>query len=172
MISGDKTDIAFYGLAEIINKEEEAFVENAFVEEKILRNWVDMGDYEAYKFVVQIDGHANSWGLIKKLRLGSCLLVIESEWNVIHDQQLIPWTHYVPVKADLRDFNEKALWCLDHQEDAQAIAARGRQFALGIDYNKELGNCANAIHSHFISKAPFSRAAKAGFFAKSVPRQT
>jgi hypothetical protein len=107
-----------------------------------------MEGYQDYKFMVQIDGSANSWGLVRKLRLGCCILSVESDWRSFHDKSLHPWVHYVPVKNDLADLNEKIEWCLTNQGQAKEIAERGRSFALSINYDEEMRDTVRSIYSH------------------------
>ena len=34
---------------------------------------------------------------------------------------IVPWKHYIPVKADLKDLDEKAAWIVDHPAEAKRI---------------------------------------------------
>lgn len=43
--------------------------------------------------------------------------------------RLDPWTHYVPVAADLSDLAERVQWCRDNDDACQAIAATGQRLA-------------------------------------------
>ena len=42
---------------------------------------------------------------------------------------LQPWSHYVPVRADMSDLTRKARWVLAHRLEADAIAARALAYA-------------------------------------------
>jgi hypothetical protein len=44
--------------------------------------------------------------------------------------ELIPWKHYVPVKADLSDLQEKIQWAKEHDAMAHEIAENARAFVL------------------------------------------
>lgn len=67
------------------------------------------------------------------LHTGRPLLYVERQMRTFYDSgpdAIEPWTHYVPAKADLSDFVEKARWILEHYDEAQRIAARGQAHAL------------------------------------------
>ena len=46
-----------------------------------------------------------------------------------------PWEHYVPVKMDLSDFEEKIEWIRKNEQDAEEIAQRGliRSRVMNVD---------------------------------------
>jgi hypothetical protein len=45
-----------------------------------------------------------------------------------------PWLkageHYVAVKDDYSDFDEKLQWCRDHDDECKTIAQNGKEFML------------------------------------------
>jgi hypothetical protein len=51
---------------------------------------------------------------------------------------LKPWTHYVPVKANLSDLHEQIDWCRTNTEECKRIAAMGQAFAMARTYETEL----------------------------------
>lgn len=85
------------------------------------------------KFALDIDGPTNSWGnLYTRLLLGCCVLKVGSpngfrQW---YYDDLVPWTHYVPIAVDLSDAVEKVEWCRTHDQACREIAAAGQEFAL------------------------------------------
>ena len=68
-----------------------------------MSNCVSLDRFQKYKLLLQIDGNGNSWELIKKLRLGCCMLVVDSDWELWHNQILRPWQHFVYVSRDMSD---------------------------------------------------------------------
>ena len=42
--------------------------------------------------------------------------------------ELVPWSHFVPVKQDLSDLPEKLEWARAHPVEAQQIARQGSDF--------------------------------------------
>jgi hypothetical protein len=103
----------------------------------MLKPFVPIEQMARYKLLVDIDGNANSWGLFAKLLLGSCVLKVESVWEEWFYEKLVPWRHYVPVTADLSDLREKIQWCLDNDQEAEAIGEAGAQLARGMTLETE-----------------------------------
>jgi hypothetical protein len=89
--------------------------------------WIDV------KFALDIDGSSVSWGnLYTRLLLGCCVLKVASPTGMrqwFYDE-FVPWTHYVPVAADLSDVIDKVEWCRAHDQACREIAAAGQEFAL------------------------------------------
>jgi hypothetical protein len=90
---------------------------------------VPQAEFARYRYQIDIDGNTNSWGLLAKLALGSCILKVESSCRQWYYGDLRPWEHYIPIRADLSDLEDKVLWCRDHDDDARNIAEAGKRFA-------------------------------------------
>jgi hypothetical protein len=85
-----------------------------------------------HRFLIEIDGNVNSWGLLWKLLSGSCVLRVQSGRRQWYHQLLEPYLHVVPIAADLHDLADRLAWCLANPEACEAIAARGRELALQV----------------------------------------
>ena len=46
--------------------------------------------------------------------------------------KLIPWVHFIPIRADLADLRERFEWAESHPEEAQRISRAGTEFAKWI----------------------------------------
>ena len=45
-------------------------------------------------------------------------------WALHVMAELVPYEHYVPAKPDLSDLEDRVLWVLSHEDDAQAITEK------------------------------------------------
>ena len=61
---------------------------------------------------------------LEAMAAASLVFRVESPLADFYAADLQPWTHYVPVAADLSDLEEKYLWAQSHQTEARDIAAR------------------------------------------------
>ena len=81
--------------------------------------------------VFSVDGIGNEWTLPWKLLSNSVTLIVESrrswEW---YYPRLLPWKHYVPIRNDLSDFEERVKYVLDpaNDEALKKIAADSTEF--------------------------------------------
>ncbi len=139
------TDFGFYLVTQAASEQSKAEIENLLRAGGMLKTYCPLSSYVQYKFFIQIDGNGNSWELIPKLRLGSCMLLVESDWLLWHHKLLRPWEHYVPVAADLSNLVEMMDWCLVHDEEAAEIATRGRALALSINFDTEMSEAVEAL---------------------------
>jgi hypothetical protein len=103
-----------------------------------MRAYLPMDEMRRYKLIVDIDGNTNSWNFLQKLRLGCCVLRVESDWRQWFSDGLQPWSEYVPVASDLSNLAERVDWCLSQPKAAQEIARRGRLFALARPFAREM----------------------------------
>jgi len=102
--------------------------------------FVDSIRFADYKYLIDIDGNTNAWGLINKLCTGGVVLKVTSalgyrQW--FYDR-LEPWLNFVPVEADMSDLIEKIAWLQDNDNEACAIAEKARDLALSMTIDSEL----------------------------------
>ncbi|KAM8854635.1 protein O-glucosyltransferase 2 isoform 2-T2 [Spinachia spinachia] len=90
---------------------------------------VSFFDFFKYKFQINIDGTVAAYRLPYLLAGDSVVLKQDSGYYEHFYNELRPWEHYVPVRADLGDLLEKIKWARDHDEEANKIARAGQQFA-------------------------------------------
>jgi Glycosyl transferase family 90 len=82
-----------------------------------------------YKYLIDIDGWSNTWdATIWKMLSGSILLKVGGVWEQWYYDKLNEWVHYVPVKDDLSDLNEKVQWCIDNDEKCKTISENAYKF--------------------------------------------
>eukprot|EP00547_Thalassionema_nitzschioides_P011510 CAMPEP_0194263786 /NCGR_PEP_ID=MMETSP0158-20130606/47247_1 /TAXON_ID=33649 /ORGANISM="Thalassionema nitzschioides, Strain L26-B" /LENGTH=86 /DNA_ID=CAMNT_0039003997 /DNA_START=669 /DNA_END=929 /DNA_ORIENTATION=+ len=53
------------------------------------------------------------------------------------EELLEPWRHYVPLAVDGSDLPQKIKWVLHHDQEAQYIAQRGKQWIWDLLYNPQ-----------------------------------
>ena len=78
-----------------------------------------------HRWIVEIDGNVNSWGLLWKFLSGSCVLRVESERQQWYHHRMKPWEHVVPIASDLSDLKAVLKWCYAHPKACEAIATAG-----------------------------------------------
>jgi Glycosyl transferase family 90 len=107
----------------------------------LMRPPLPKAGYSRFKAVLDVDGNSNSWsGLFTSLLTGACVLKIESphgfrQW---YYDRLEPWVHYVPVRSDLSDLEDRVEHMLEDDGLARSIGDAGRRFATSLDYGAEM----------------------------------
>ena len=94
-------------------------------------------DLALHRWMIEIDGNVNSWGLLWKLLSGSCILRVESTRRQWYHHKLVEWKHVVPISGNLSDLEEKLLWCRNNVGQCEKIAMEGRKLALDVVMNME-----------------------------------
>ena len=106
-------------------------------------------DLNKFKYHLDIDGNSNAWsGLFSKLLSGGLVFKIDSEYSQWYYDRLLPWKHYIPISTDFNDLLDKVQWALNHDDMASRIAYAGFEFALNIDFTKEIQLTINKIAMH------------------------
>lgn len=82
-----------------------------------------------HKFIIDIDGNVNSWGLLWKLLSGSCVLRVGSHRRQWYHHKLVPYQHIVPVKEDLSNLKDALIWCQSNPGTCEYIARSGQKLA-------------------------------------------
>lgn len=121
-----------------------AVVEAELARAGVMGDRVPMPAFSRRRYTIDIDGNSNAWGLFEKMLLGLCILKVETPWSQWFYDRLVPWQHFVPVRADLSDLPELVEWCLAHDVEAAAIAEAAQRLALGMTFEAEMAAGAQA----------------------------
>ena len=93
-------------------------------------------DMLQYKYQIDVDGEVNAWtGLIWKMYSGSTVFKVDSHYEQWYYSSLQPWIHYVPIRGDFQDLDEKLAWALANDDLARTIADNGRAFVANLTYD-------------------------------------
>lgn len=90
---------------------------------------VSFFDFFKYKYQINIDGTVAAYRLPYLLAGGSVVFKQDSGYYEHFYNELRPWEHYLPIRADLGDLLEKIRWARSHDEEVKKIALAGQQFA-------------------------------------------
>ena len=92
------------------------------------------------QFAIDIDGNANAFtNFFIRLLFGCCVLKVASPRNFRqwYYDRLKPWVHFIPIAADLSDFETRIRWCFDHPQRCRDIARAGQSLAFSMDHHHE-----------------------------------
>lgn len=72
-----------------------------------------------YKYQINIDGTVAAYRLPYLLAGGSVVFKQDSGYYEHFYNELRPWEHYLPIRADLGDLLEKIRWARSHDEEVK-----------------------------------------------------
>lgn len=81
-----------------------------------------------YKYILNLDGHDSSSAIIKILQSNSLMIGPIPKWHIVVNFKLEPWVHYVPLKDDTSDLEEKLKWCNSNQEKCEEIVKNASEY--------------------------------------------
>jgi hypothetical protein len=87
-----------------------------------------------YKYLINVDGHVSAFRLSQQLGMNCCVLMVESElggnnnWKMWFSDNLRPYEHFIPVKADLSDLTSQIQWCVRNDDKCETISKNARSF--------------------------------------------
>ncbi len=82
-----------------------------------------------FRYLLHIDGFVSAWRLALELLSFSVILKVDSDWVEHYYSELLPWIHYIPVKADLSDLIQTIDWCNCNQDLCVQIATNAYNYA-------------------------------------------
>jgi len=111
----------------------------ALLREGVVDDEVPFETFFRYKYVVDVDGYHCAWkSLFLKLMMGSVVLKVDSPFEQWYHRSLVPWRHYVPISADLKDLKEVRQWLVAHDAAAQQIAQAGSELVSKVKLESAL----------------------------------
>ena len=93
-------------------------------------NFYSLPEHCQFKYLLDMTGQGYSGRLKILFFSGRPVFVQNRPDKEYFHNWLVPFEHYIPVDARLRDLIEKLGWAHSHEEECQRIAAAGRSFAL------------------------------------------
>lgn len=107
----------------------ERFLGRDAVSERVDKNtFLDM--QQRHKYLLSVPGNDVPTSLRQDLLSGSVVLMPRPFWENVWFFGLTPDVHYIPLRADLADLEERLQWCRDNDSLCREIAEAGRAFAL------------------------------------------
>lgn len=86
--------------------------------EGIVGSFVPPDETARGKFWFDVDGSTNAWSNLYTLLMGCCVIKVASEhgFRQWYYGDLVPWTHFVPIAADLSNLGSIADWCRSNDD--------------------------------------------------------
>lgn len=120
--------------------------------EKYVRDILSIKDQLKYRYIISLEGNDIATNLAWILLSNSVPIMaapfIES-WRM--ESQLIPFVHYVPLKNNYSDLDEKMEWCKKNQSKCKQIAYMSKIYALQFFDNEKEENICKGIIKKYIS---------------------
>ena len=96
-----------------------------------LKEKIPMNEQIKYKYILNIDGHSKPNRTSYLLQCGSLMLMVESKYVIgdvcWYSDLLKPFIHYIPIKYDFSDLEEKIIWCRNHDDDCKLIVQNAKK---------------------------------------------
>jgi hypothetical protein len=88
----------------------------------VCSGWIDRFDMVNYKYILDVDGNSATWDATAwKLNSGSVIFKTESNWRQWFHDEYLPNVHYIEIKDDFSNLQEKFHWCENHQEECEIM---------------------------------------------------
>jgi hypothetical protein len=81
-------------------------------------------DFGKYKYLMSLDGHTASWGLIERLATGSLVFVQASPYREHYYKLLEPMKHFVPIDRGFANLQAARDWAVQNDDEARKIATQ------------------------------------------------
>jgi len=118
-----------------------AEVRNAALRLGITKPELDLEQQITRRGIFDVDGNTNAWSACWwKLRSNSVTLKVQSPLRQWYYHKLVPWEHYVPVRSDLSDVDQRVAYVLNGSNDLalKKISHAATQLIRELSYEKEV----------------------------------
>lgn len=91
-----------------------------------------------YKFIISVEGNDFATNLSWILLSNSTVIMPKPTvltWKI--ESELVPYVHYIPVKNDFSDLEEKFNWCLNNLDKCEKIAIYSKLYVLQFFDNEK-----------------------------------
>jgi len=107
----------------------------SYLSESEVYNWLDSNNikgsliaenkFKDYCYYPDIAGNALAWGTIRKYRMGILIFRPEHSRYLLYYNLMKPWVHYIPIKSDYSDLENKFKWAERNINETVEIAYNG-----------------------------------------------
>ena len=107
----------------------------------------------SYKAILFLEGNCVSSGLKWGLYSQSVVLMPRptiTSWAM--EELLEPWMHYVPLKDDLSDVEEKIRWVIEHDKEANTISKQATQWIDDLVFHPDAKNDDEKIYLEILRR--------------------
>ncbi|KAI8613300.1 glycosyl transferase family 90-domain-containing protein [Chytriomyces sp. MP71] len=106
------------GLSNIVQSDQET--EATIMQEYGLKKFVTSQKTMDFKYLLVLDG--NGWpSRLQSYLHSNSVILYNGIFRDFFNWQLEPFVHYVPVRLDLSDLEERLQWLMDHEDEARQI---------------------------------------------------
>lgn len=93
------------------------------------KSFMTLKEQSRFKYIIHIDGNVNAYRLLSTMKTGSVILRVMSDYTSWADKYLKPYVHYIPIRPDLADLEEKIKWCINNDDKCKIIAESALKIA-------------------------------------------
>lgn len=98
------------------------------VDNKDMYSWIDIK--KKFKYFINLPGHTYCTKIYTMLFCKRLIFYIEPKLKFEWENNLKPWIHYVPVKYDLSDLEERYEWAENNQDKVLEIVNNAYNFGI------------------------------------------
>ena len=104
-----------------------------------IKNTMDLWQLLKYKFLLSVEGNdvaTNLKWILYSNSVPFCTPFTIQSW--ILEDQLVPYIHFIPIRSDFEDLEEKIEWAIKNPRQCEDIAHEGRKYiSQFLDMKKE-----------------------------------
>ena len=100
------------------------------VDNKDMYSWIDIK--KKFKYFINLPGHTYCTKIYTMLFCKRLIFYIEPKLKFDWENNLKPWIHYVPVKYDLSDLEERYKWAENNPEKVEEIVNNAFNYGMEV----------------------------------------
>ena len=125
---------------------------------KYVKGSMSREDMLKYRYIISVRGNDKDSGLNWKLCSNSVVLMCPPETTSwLMESLLQPWVHYVPLRPDFADLQERVEWCENHLSACTKISENARRYMAQFMDEEREKKLENEVLRHHCAQASLLR---------------
>ena len=125
---------------------------------KYVKGKMSITEQLKYKYLISVDGNDKSSALNWMLASNSVVMMAKPKnLSWLMEDRLIPYVHYIELKDDFSDLEEKIQWCETHQQECKQIVNNSNAFMSQFYFEKGERYIESQVIKRYLDKVNFSK---------------
>ena len=125
---------------------------------KFIKDKMEMNEMLQYKYLLSVEGNDVASNLKWIMASNSvCLMPLPETESWAMEKLMIPWVHYIPLKRDLTDLEQKVFWAKQNPKKVRNIIKNANDYICRLNNKEEDKELVKGILDIYVKRVSINR---------------